>query len=352
MVKKTVLKKLYYTFILISILIIFLITLLTFNSHLRRDLYYKIEKSYYWYNHFRIKADLFNRDFESASQKILDYIEFSQKISEGKNKMLKGIYDITEMATSSTVNQNEINSLEKVYLEIDKITPDIYKNNVWLARSLIDNDVKKANEHLKRAIILSPSNEEAYRVIIKTFIKNRENKILFKKYCLDYFTKFEGSIKDNNNTNYFRGDNSQFSTYINDELSFSYITRIKDLNNYNNYNFNFENSKNINKINIVKNFFPGSKLSIRNILLYNNNKKKSIPLDKISSVSLSSYILDQSPNEIVFINTNNSDDTIEFYFDKIYKNIEKISFDLKLERLPLTSNLNCLSYYENKENAN
>ena len=67
---------------------------------------------------------------------------------------------------------------------------------------------------------------------------------------------------------------------------------------------------------------------------------------------MSSYILDQSPNEIVFINTNNSDDTIEFYFDKIYKNIEKISFDLKLERLPLTSNLNCLSYYENKENAN
>ena len=68
---------------------------------------YKSLGGYNLYNYIIIRGDIKNRNFQSASDKILKYIEFSQKISKGKNRMLQGIYDITELASSKTYNQEE-----------------------------------------------------------------------------------------------------------------------------------------------------------------------------------------------------------------------------------------------------
>ena len=85
---------------------------------------YKVIGAYNLYNYVIIRGDVMNRDFESASKKILNYIEFSQKISKGKNKMLQGIYDITELTSSKTYTQKEFNQMERVYLEINEITDE------------------------------------------------------------------------------------------------------------------------------------------------------------------------------------------------------------------------------------
>ena len=57
--------------------------------------------------------------------------------------MLQGILDVTELVTSKAYTQEEFNILENVYIRINEITEDIYKNHVWLARALSDDDLEK-----------------------------------------------------------------------------------------------------------------------------------------------------------------------------------------------------------------
>ena len=91
---------------------------------------------------------MFYRDF-SVIEQILKYIEFTQKISKGKNSMLQEIVDVTELATSKIYTQDEFNDMERVYIRINEITDDIYKNHVWLARSLSDNQSKSIYKTFK-----------------------------------------------------------------------------------------------------------------------------------------------------------------------------------------------------------
>lgn len=316
-----------------------LITTLTFNSELRRSLMYKGIGAYNLYNYLIIRGDVINRDFKSASEKILNYIEFSQKISKGKNKMLQGIYNITELTSSKTYTQKEFNQMERVYLEINKITDDIYMNHVWLARSLKDNDLEKSLFHLNKAINLVKSNEEAYRELINIYLTKSTDKSLIKKYCDNYFEEYEGSLKNSDYENLF-SDNQKFSIILNDNYNKAYTKDLADLKSYFDYQIFFENEKKIKKISIVHNFFSGSKLSIKNIVIENDRSNK-IKIDNIMYNSNSSYILNSGLEEIIFLSTNDQDQILNFYLGKEYLNVKKISLELNLSKLNLTNHSIC-----------
>ena len=81
-------------------------------------------------------------------------------------------------------------------------------------------------------------------------------------------------------------------------------------------------------------------MSFKNIVLH-NDIQNIINLDNIIIHSLSSYIINQSNEEIVFLNTSDQDDILKFNLKKTYNDINKITLDLKLERLPLVSKLEC-----------
>ena len=114
--------------IIISIIFLF-ITYFTFDSSLRRYVYTKSIGAYKLYQTHVISGHIYYRNFSRVSEQILKYIEFTQKISKGKNSMLQEIVDVTELATSKIYTQDEFNDMERVYIKICtffKISPQKY----------------------------------------------------------------------------------------------------------------------------------------------------------------------------------------------------------------------------------
>ena len=155
--------------ILLAILIAF-ISYFTINYDFRRDTYKRIVAFINLYQFYSIKQHVQSGDTKSAAKKIDNYINFSQKISKGKNAMWEGIYDVTHMISINAKNQEDFNLMQDVYLKLLDIDDDIYLVHVWASRALLDDDESKSVYHLKKAIILSPSNEEAYREILNLSI--------------------------------------------------------------------------------------------------------------------------------------------------------------------------------------
>lgn len=335
----------------IALLIILLITYFTFDSNIRRYVFTKSIGGYKLYQSHIISSYVFYRDFDSASNQIIKYIEFSQKISKGKNSMLQGIIDVTELVSSKTYTQEEFNTMEKVYIRINDLTDDIYKNHVWLARSLSDDDIDQSIVHLKKALRLSSSSEQAHREIIRLFSKDKRIINLMNRYCVNYLNDFEGGtmgrIGAQEDVKFFSGTSSIFA--ISRDENYSNMNQRlvnSNLNKYHNYDFLFEESKDIDQFNLIKSFFSGATVSIKNIFIY-NDKKNKINLEDLIVHSLSSYILNQSKEEIIFLNANDNDDILKFNLSTIYKDINKISLELKLTKLPLVSKAACNNLYEN-----
>ena len=337
-------------FTVITLIFVLFITYFTLDSSIRRYVYTKAIGSYKLYQNHIIGGHIFNKDFDLASKQILKYIEFSQKISKGKNSVLQGIIDVTELVTSKAYTQEEFNKMEKVYIKIDEITDDIYKNHIWLARSLSDNDQNESIKHLNKALRLSKSSEEAYREIIRLFSKNRKLISLFDNYCSDYFDNFTGgsmnAIGPQDDSKLFYGSSSIFSISRDENYSKLNPKFINNINKYNVYDFIFEKAKDTDEFNVVKSFFAGSKVSIKNIIIH-NDKKNEIYIDDLIIHSLSSYILGQSKNEIIFLNATNEDDILKFNLNKTYKNISRITLELKLEKLALVNKSVCKNVNEN-----
>ena len=339
-------------FIAIIILTISLfITYFTFDSSLRRYAYTKSIGVYKLYQTHIISGHIYYRDFSRASKQILKYIEFTQKISKGKNSMLQEIVDVTELVTSKIYTQDEFNEMERVYVKINEITDDIYKNHVWLARSLSDDNPGQSIKHLNQALRLSKSSEEAYREIIRIFANKHQIKTLLENYCKDYFKEFAGAAVGRistaqNENNFFQGNNSNFAISINGNYNKLYLKFINNLNNYERYEFIFENEENIKRFEILKNFFYGTKISIKNIEILNDEINK-LNLNDIIIYSIGSYILDQNNNEVIFLSGSLEDDILKFNLKREYRNVKKISVELKIEKLPLSNKSICLNLNEN-----
>ena len=293
----------------------------TFDSSLRRYAYTKSIGAYKLYQTHVISGHIYYRDFTRASERILKYIEFTQKISKGKNSMLQHIVDITELATSKILTQDEFNDMESVYIKINEITNDIYKNHVWLARSLSDDNPSQSIKHLNIALRLSKSSEETYREIIRLFSKDKKLTNLMNNYCMNYFNNFGGGAVDRTGAQdeqNFMGSNSIFAISRDENYSELNQRFINNMNEYYTYKFFFKKSKNINEFNILKSFFSGSKVSIKNIVLH-NEKNNEIYIDDLIIQSLHSYILNQSNKEIVFLNASDEDDVLKFNLKRIQR---------------------------------
>tara|TARA_B100002019_G_scaffold292771_1_gene317036 strand:- start:2681 stop:3724 length:1044 start_codon:yes stop_codon:yes gene_type:complete len=340
--------------ILISIILIIFFSLIiyfTIDSQLRRTIYSKFIGGYKLINYHIVGGYAYYRNFEAASNRILRYIEFSQKISSGKNVMLEGIIDSTELISSKAYTQEDFNIMQEVYIKINEITDDIYKNQIWLARSYSDDDIEKTKEYLNKALVLSKSSEEAYREIIRIFSNKHEVDDLVKNYCLNYFKEFAGSSLGKISTaqsenNFFEASNAKFAISKNGNYKNLYPKLISSLNTYQNYEFIFEKEEDIDHFEILKKFPPGIKTSIRNIRLI-NNVINELDINKLVVYSLSSYILNQTNDEIVFIAGSLRDDIFRFYLNENLKKIKSITFELKLERLPISNNSVCVNFNEN-----
>ncbi len=340
--------------ILISAILIIFISLIvyfTIDSQLRRTIYSKLIGGYKLINYHIIGGYAYYRNFDAASKRILKYIDFSQKFSSGKNVMLQGIIDSTELISSRAYTQEEFNSLQNVYVKINEITEDIYKNHIWLAKAYNDDNLEKSKEHLNKALKLSKSSEDAYREIIRIFSNKYKMNDLVKSYCDDYFKEFAGTsvgriATAQTENSFFEASNSNFAISKNGNYKKLYPKLINNLGIYENYEFIFEEEENIYYFEILKNFFPGSKISIKNITIF-NKEINELDLNNLVIHSLGSYVLSQTNDEIIFVAGNLKDDILSFNFNKQLEKVNKINLKLKLERLPLSNNSVCKNFHEN-----
>ena len=341
-------KKIYSIILVILVIVTFTLTIFSFNNELRRSTYYNLIGVYKLYKFFTIRGNILSRDFESASNKILDYLNTSQKVSKGKNKWLEDIVEITDLVSSKIFYQFEHNQMQKVYVEIDKISDDIYKNHIWLAKALKDDDIKKSIFHLEKALNLSKSNEEAYREIINIFYGKKRNDDLLSYYCSNFKNEFQGKTQNTNNNSFFDGHNLEFSIFLNDNYKDEFLKFISKLNEYKSYFFNFDEKKNINKINIKNNFIKGSKLYIKNLVLINlNNEKINIDIKDIYFTSYNSYFLELNDEELILLNNSGDDEIISLYLKNYNKDIVSVLVDFKIEKLLFTNTSICEFNNEN-----
>ena len=200
--------------LIIFLTIITLITLITFKTSLRHQIFTLSIGGLNYFQNQRIMYFIKLRDYEAVSKKIEDYIDISNKISPGKTSLLDEIYNITELATNNIVSQEQYNQMEKVYLKLNEISDDIYKNHLWLAQALSDDDIEKSYFHLNKAINLSPSSEDVYREILNIYFKDKRNDFLIKMYCQNYFLSLHGGNLDDDRINYLYGSNNEFVIFL------------------------------------------------------------------------------------------------------------------------------------------
>ena len=125
-----------------------------------------------------------------------------------------------------------------------------------------------------------------------------------------------------------------------------YLKFIGRLNNYEKYEFIFEKEESIFQFEILKNFFSGSKISIKNVKIF-NDKTYKLNFNDIVIYSLGSYILSQTNDEVIFLSGNQKNDILKFNLKREYQDVKKITLELKFEKLPLTSKSICINFNEN-----
>ena len=341
MIKKTKL----FLIIIFSFLLI-LISYYTFNENIRRKTltYFFVTHDYYQLK--RITTDLQNKDFVNVSKKIVEYINISKKFSSEKSYMIPGIYNAIELAVSKAIDQEDFNYLEEPLTELLNMEPRLYKPNVWLARALSDNDFNESLKLLKKAISLSPSQEDAYREILRIGQKIGNKKIT-NEYCNIFFKSQIGGNTDDIDFGYLFGSNNlkRFAIKIvskKNDKNFYYHSGIQ-LENVLDYEFIPKQALDVNGINLYFSFLPGINIIIKEITLYNKNNNEIIPSKDLIITSNSSFLNDDDKH-VSILSLKQGDEIIRISFKNKklpFKKIEKIKLRMNFKKMKLTNNLFC-----------
>ena len=173
-------------FAIFTILFIFgIFIFLTFDSDFRRYSFTRIMAGYKFYKIISLQSDLKAGNIEGASKKLLNYIKVSEKISNGKSRLLYGIYDSAKLVESKVSSKKDYLILQEVFAKLVEQDPTLYEARIWLAKSTRYTNIENAFEHINEAIEISPAQDNAYRLAIK-IAQEEEDKDLAKFYCNKY----------------------------------------------------------------------------------------------------------------------------------------------------------------------
>ena len=342
--------------ILLASLILFFLAIIIFftvNHEFRRSIFTKVLVFHDFYRIKTMTHGLQSRDFEILSKKLNNYIEASIKISKNKNYMLPGIYEATELVVSRAITQDDYNKIEEVLKKLIDFDDRVYKPHVWYARALIDNDHNLALEHLKLAIEISPSENEAYREILR-IAQSLNDKDMANKYCKIYQNSFYGGEKPLHFATLFKSyNNNKFSIKTVYNLKNEITSGILDVteNDYLNsqilqntkklYEFIPTQVKDLNGINIYFSPLSGLKVNIKSITYYSDNEYFVFEPNDLSITSNHSFI-DQINEKLTIYLTQKIDEVIRVRHTEM-KKIDKINILMKIEKMNIASNDLCYS---------
>ena len=333
--------------LLITLILILSLSFFIINPEFRRTIMSYVFVTHDYYQLKTLTRDIQQRDFTGASKKLMRYINISKKLTRDSSYMINGIYNAVETVVNRAILQDDFNKLEKVLEELVKIEPDSYKPNVWLARAYSDNNLEESLNLLDKAISVSPSQEDAYRELLRISQFYNIKKIT-KKYCKSYPNSQLGGLRSSNYSSLFNSNNfRRFALKVND-INFFYTNDGITLNNFQNYYFFLNNKINIIHFDLFFSLLSGVKLEIKGIEFFSEDKKIVIPNNKLFVTSRNSYFVNNKNNISIFF-TNLSDEVIRISFEKdfftnnrsMFSNIEKINLLMDFNKLNLSNSSIC-----------
>ena len=335
-----------YIIISVLILLFILIFLLTIDSSFRRTIFSNSIAAFNLYNIVSIQVHLkHNHDIEGASNKLLKYIEFSKKISNGKSKLLNGIHDATKLVESKAVTKQDYVILEKVFEALVDIDPSLYEARVWLAKSYYYK--KQYNDSLlqiNKAIEISPAQDKPYRIGLK-IAREEGDEELFRFYCDKYKNSTFGGNLPRYKESYFGGN-------VITKIALEFYPRENGnqkiythsgiiLNDYFNYEFVPVEPINIEGVNIYLSFLSGITMDIQEIILSNSIMNKKLIKKNMFASSKFSFI-DNNKEYLSFYISDENDEIINLNFNNTFTDVDKIVLKIKFSKLDLTNHFNCL----------
>tara|TARA_B100001778_G_C18396262_1_gene542112 strand:- start:2 stop:814 length:813 start_codon:yes stop_codon:yes gene_type:complete len=266
----------------------------------------------------------------------------SLRLSNNKTTLHESIYRNTKLAFDKVIIQENILFLEEPVKKILEIDQNLYDANVWMAKILytkgnnlsLDNDYK-ALEYINRAISISPSSQEAYRVGLK--ITNNIN-LINEKFllCNQYNNSMLGGFLPSQYNNFFEGNNLQNMGVIIDKtenIQKVYTNYGIKFDQFNEYEFIFDNHQNFNQFSIILGMLPGISLEFEDILLNSNNTSIKISKSQYDIFPKNGYLIDN--NKLIFVGM--TDELININFGKEIKNIESVILKLKFKKLQINN---------------
>jgi tetratricopeptide (TPR) repeat protein len=340
-----------YQFKTIKFLIFFIlfllftsITFFALDSESRRKIIHRVLVLHDFYRIQSLTYGLQVRDFDILSKRLINYINFSKKFSEGRTYMLPGIYKATELVVSRAVNQEDYNKIEKILKELLKLDNRVYNFHVWYAIAISDNDYEKALRHLDIAIKISPSESEAYRQAL-IILQKIEDKNLANYYCIKYNNAYLGGNTSSELPTLFNSfNNHKFSIKVNNtETESNFINSNLIIDKNKSYEFILNNKQNLNGLNLY--FAPINSLILKleRIEYFSEGKKKDINYDDLIITSNNSYFFEDSLKSKNILVNSKKEDMIRIRHQTL-ENIEKLNIIMKIKKAQITNDVFCKIY--------
>jgi tetratricopeptide (TPR) repeat protein len=333
----------YFFYAFISLFVLIIVTL-TFNSDLRRQFFIYGINAYKLYMMISIQSDLKkdNLKLDSAEKKISKFLDNSNRIANGKSSLWHGIYDVINIVETSIINEKDYGKFENVLKRIVEIDPMLFNAKISLAKSLFANGKKsEAIQEIKDAIELNPLDHKAYRFLIKTGFKNIDHKLI-QDICNSYFESNLGGQNKRYKNTMFTGFNInkfavKFNSIDKNDLSneIYYVPGI-NLNKFEKYEIVPSETLNLNNLDLLFNFIPGTILEIKEIILYSESNKFQIKEENIFISSKSSFFLGREQSNIIFFSQYDNE-IVNLHLGDEYKKIDKIQINMKVSKARLTN---------------
>lgn len=336
--------KFFSLFIFFSI-IIFLF-FITFNNNLRKQTLNSILNGYKVYMVVSTQALLKQPEikYDLINKKLIGFIDMSKKISSGNSRLITGVYDAAKLVQSSIIDDKNFGELEQFYFSLSKLDTRLYDAKIWYAKSLFANGkIDDALREVNKAIDISPLDPEPYRLALKILLsQNYTNDFNF--YCQKYLTsEFGGKDKRFRNMKFYGFNLNNFGARFNTQSQSKsnpnniYVHNGISLDKFEDYEITPDTSKNLESIDLIFAFNPGTVLEIENLKLYSKNSMTNVEEGNLIITTKNSFFNNYGKiKQIVFLGTD--EEVVTLKLKSIFKDIDKIVIKMKFSKLSLTNN--------------
>ena len=331
-------KSLLFSSILISSIILFVLTI---NSDLRRAVFERAIHVYQIHEESVIRTLVQQERYAELSNRIIQNINLSTKISKGRTLMFNEILHQTEFA-AERATQKELTTLKPVFIRLLEIDPDLYRTRIWLAEATGDSDYQDAISNIDKAIELSEVDEQAYRVAIE-IAENNKDQQLAQLYCNKYAkAQFGGQYPKLFYAGYPGAGLREFSVKFDENERQVYSNAGLTLGEYRNYEFIPKKPFDFEELQLFLNVVPGTEIKIDNISFFTENGQRVIEAQNFMTTTKSAYDISNNLNsDLVLVSMGSNTEVINMRSAKIIEGIKKITIKMMFSRLPIAGRSVC-----------